>query len=43
MVIVDGYQAKDGSNKANGRDITFTDGRKIFVGGSSPNEQPNAK
>jgi len=42
-VIVDGYQAKDGSNKANGRDITFTDGRKIFVGGSSPNEQPNAK
>jgi hypothetical protein len=42
-IVVDGYQAKDGSNKANGRDITFTDGRKIFVGGSSPNEQPNAK
>lgn len=43
VIVVDGYQAKDGSNKANGRDITFTDGRKIFVGGSSPNEQPNAK
>jgi hypothetical protein len=35
-LLVDGYQAKDGSNKANGRDITFTDGRKVFIGGSSP-------
>jgi hypothetical protein len=35
-VLVDGYQAKDGSNKANGRDVTFADGRKIFIGGSSP-------
>jgi hypothetical protein len=43
VIVVDGYQAKDGSNKANGRDITFTDGRKIFVGGSNPDEQPNAK
>jgi selenocysteine lyase/cysteine desulfurase len=34
-VIVDGYQAKDHSLKrANGRDITFTDGRKIFMGSS---------
>ena len=35
-LLVDGYQAKDGSNRANGRDITFADGRKIFIGGSSP-------
>ena len=35
-VIVDGYQARDGSNKASGRDITFTDGRKLFLEGSSP-------
>jgi hypothetical protein len=35
-LLVDGYQAKDGTNKANGRDITFTDGRKVFIGGSSP-------
>ena len=35
-LLVDGYQAKDGSNKANGRDITFADGRKVFIGGSSP-------
>jgi hypothetical protein len=31
-VLVDGYQAKDGSNRANGRDITFPDGRKLFLG-----------
>src|ERR1041384_7259299 len=29
-VIVDGYQAKDGSTRANGRDVTLTDGRKLF-------------
>ena len=40
VVIVDGYQAKDGSNRANGRDITLSDGRKHFVGGSTPAEQP---
>jgi len=33
-VVVDGYQSKDGSNKANGRDITFPDGRKLFLGSS---------
>ena len=31
-IVVDGYQAKDGSNKANGRDVTFPDGRKLFLG-----------
>lgn len=34
VIVVDGYQAKDRSNRANGRDITFTDGRKIFMGSS---------
>ena len=33
-VIVDGYQAKDGSNKGNGRDLTYRDGRKLFMGSS---------
>jgi len=42
-VVADGYQAKDGTNRANGRDITFPDGRKLFVGGSNPDEQPSAK
>jgi hypothetical protein len=37
-VIVDGYLARDGSNKANGSSITFTDGRKLFVGGSAPDQ-----
>jgi hypothetical protein len=31
-VVVDGYQSKDGSNRANGRDITLPDGRKLFLG-----------
>ena len=34
LIVVDGYQAKDRSNRANGRDITFADGRKIFMGSS---------
>lgn len=34
-IIVDGYQAKDGSLKANGRDVTFKDGRKLFLGSSN--------
>ena len=33
-IVVDGYQAKDGTNKANGRDLTFMDGRKLFMGSS---------
>ena len=34
-IMVDGYRSKDGSNRVNGRDITFPDGKKIFLGGSS--------
>ena len=33
-IMIDGYQAKDGTNRANGRDITFTDGTKLFLGSS---------
>ena len=33
-VIVDGYQSKDRSNRANGRDITLPDGQKFFLGSS---------
>ena len=37
-IVVRGYQAKDKSCtpacKANGRDVTFPDGRKIFMGSS---------
>jgi hypothetical protein len=33
-VVVDGYQAKDGTRRANGRDLTLPDGRKLFLGSS---------
>ena len=33
-IVVDGYQAKDGSKRANGRDLTLPDGQKLFLGSS---------
>ena len=33
-IMVDGYKAKNGTNRANGRDLTLTDGRKLFMGSS---------
>jgi hypothetical protein len=35
-IVVDGYQAKDGANRAVGKDLTFADGRRLFMGGSAP-------
>ena len=46
VITVEGYQAKDGANRANGRDITYQDGRKLFVGSSgtgAPDERPESK
>ena len=34
IVKVEGYQSKDGTRRANGRDLTFGDGRKMFMGSS---------
>jgi len=31
-VLVDGYQSKDGSLRANGRDLTLPDGKTLFLG-----------
>jgi len=51
-ILVSGYQAKDGRKRANGRDITFPDGRTLFMGssgtgaprdGKDPNEKPKPK
>ena len=44
-IIVTGYQAKDGSLKGNGRDLTFADGRKLFLGsnGTGAPEEPEQK
>ncbi len=42
-IVVDGYQAKDGGFRANGRDVTFPDGKKLFLGSSgtgAPDERP---
>ena len=42
-IIVDGFQAKDGAFRANGRDITFPDGTKLFIGSSgtgAPDDTP---
>jgi hypothetical protein len=33
-IVVTGYRAKDGTLKGNGRDLTFPDGRKLFLGSS---------
>ena len=43
-ILVEGFQAKDGANRANGSVITFTDGKKLFVGSSAgdPGAAPGA-
>jgi hypothetical protein len=33
-ILVEGFRAKDGSMKGNGRELTFADGRRLFVGSS---------
>ena len=52
VIVVSGYRAKDGRMRANGRDITFPDGRTMFMGssgtgaprdGKDPNEKPKPK
>lgn len=34
VIVVLGYRSKDGTMRANGRDITFPDGRTLFMGSS---------
>jgi hypothetical protein len=33
-IIVDGFQAKDGARRANGRDVTLPNGKVLFIGSS---------
>ena len=33
-IVVDGYQSKDGSRRANGRDLTLPNGQTLFLGSS---------
>ena len=42
-IVVEGFQAKDGTFRANGRDITFPDGKRLFIGSEgagAPEEKP---
>ena len=45
VVVVRGYQAKNGSATANGANILLPDGRKLFVGssGTGAPDDPDAK
>lgn len=45
-VVIDGYQAKNGSHRMNGRDVTLPNGQILFVGSSgtgAPYELPSGK
>lgn len=39
-VVIDGYQARDHSLRANARNVTFTDGRKLFLGSPGTGAPP---
>ena len=43
QIIVQGFLARDGSNRASGRDITFPDGSKLFVGSTGIGAPPGAE
>jgi hypothetical protein len=43
QVVVDGYQARDGSRRANGRDVTLPEGRKLFIGSQQTPGAPGEK
>ena len=42
-IVVDGYQAKDKSTRAVGKNITFTDGRRLFLGLQAGEAEPAKK
>src|SRR5579863_7044267 len=37
-IVIDGYQSKDGSHRANGRDLTLPNGQHLFLGSSAGGE-----
>ncbi|HKF66314.1 MAG TPA: DUF6152 family protein [Vicinamibacterales bacterium] len=45
-IIVDGFQAKDGERRANGRDVTLPNGKTLFLGSAgtgAPDDKPDKK
>ena len=42
-IVIDGYQAKDGSHRANGRDLTLPSGQTLFMGSSGTGAPSDGK
>ena len=42
-LVVEGFRAKNGEDRANGANITFKDGRRLFLGSSSGAGAPSDK
>jgi hypothetical protein len=42
-IIVEGYRARNGANRANGRDLMFPDGRRLFMGSSGTGAPPDGR
>jgi hypothetical protein len=42
-IVIEGYQAKDGSNRAVGKNVTFSDGRRLFLGLQAGEGEPGKK
>jgi hypothetical protein len=45
-IVVQGFRARDGSNRASGGDVTLPDGKKLFIGSTgtgAPGDRPGAK
>jgi hypothetical protein len=45
-IVVQGFRAKDGSNRANGSNLTTPDGKRLFLGSSNtgaPGDKPDGK
>jgi hypothetical protein len=44
-ILIEGYQAKDGTNKGVGRNLVLADGRRLFLGGdtNTPEKKPDGK
>jgi Family of unknown function (DUF6152) len=42
-IVVEGYRAKDGSTRAVGKNVTFADGRKLFLGLQATESSPEKK
>jgi hypothetical protein len=40
VIVIDGFQAKDGSNRGVGRDLTFEDGKRLFLSNNAAESGP---